>query len=122
MFYNNTNFKLLEAGVQLTTMQQQLHLQNIANIETPGYKTKKLDVNFDEVLKMAQATNSAPISSITASVVTEDARSLLQDGNNVDIEKESLGLYKTYAQYSALLDKIQGQFEKYSYVLNSNIK
>lgn len=118
MFFDSKNFKTIEAGIQLTWMQQQLHLQNISNIETPGYKAKSL--SFDETLKAAQSGEGPDV--IRARVTQDDNLSLLQDGNNVDVETENVELYKSYAQYTMLLDKIKGKFTSYSTVLNSNMK
>ena len=121
MFFKSNNFKTLEAGVEMSWMKQQLHTQNIANIETPGYKSK--DLVFSKVLEDAQSSSSkGSVASINARVVTNDSLSLLQDGNNVSLEKENLELYKSYTQYSLLLDKITGQFDNYNYVLNNNMK
>lgn len=119
VFFNSKNFKTLEAGVQLTWMQQQLHMQNLANVETPGYKAKSLV--FDSVLENAQNSAQAP-DVIRARVVADENVSVLQDGNNVDVEAENMELYKAYAQYSMLLDKVKGQFNNYNTVLNSNMK
>lgn len=119
MFYKSGNFKVLEAGLQLSKLQQDLHLQNIANIETPGYKAKALV--FKDVLKEA-SDSGEKTSSIRATVVENENASTQPDGNNVDYEAESLALYKTYVQHSLLLDKITGEFDKYNYVLNCNIK
>lgn len=120
MFFNSKTFKTLEAGVQLTWMQQQMHMQNMSNVETPGYKSKKL--SFDSVLKEAQSGKSEAPDIISAKVVTDENLSILQDGNNVDVDKEGMELYKSYAQYSMLLDKVKGQFNSYNAVLNSNMK
>jgi len=120
MFYDSSKFKVLEAGVQLSWMQQQLNTQNIANIETAGYKSKTL--SFDSVLSSVQNNSDSPkINRINASIKTSDAASKQPDGNNVDLEAESLSLYKAYSQYSMLLGKISGEFSKYSYVLNCNM-
>lgn len=120
MFYDSSKFKILEAGIQLSMMQQQLSTQNIANIETAGYKSKSL--TFDSVLSAAQNdANSSEVSKIRASIVTSDAASTQTNGNNVDLEAESLSLYKAYSQYSMLLGRISGEFNKYSYVLNCNM-
>ncbi|MEG2930483.1 MAG: flagellar basal body rod protein FlgB [Ruthenibacterium sp.] len=119
MFFNSKSFKTLEAGVQMAWARQQLHGQNLANIETPGYKSKNLD--FSAALKAATQSGTVP-DTIHAKVVTDDATSILQDGNNVDLEKENLALYKTYTQYSLLLDKVKGEFDQYSAVLNNNMK
>lgn len=118
MFFDTKSLKTMEAGVQMTWMQQQLHLQNLANIETPGYKAKSLA--FDDVLQNARKTGSVP-DSIRAEIVTDENSSVLQDGNSVDLEAENIEYYKAYVQYSMLLDRISDQFENYSYVLNSNM-
>jgi flagellar basal-body rod protein FlgB len=120
VFYDSSKFKVLKAGVQLSWMQQKLSTQNIANIETPGYKSKSL--SFDGVLSSVQNGNETPeLDRINASIVTSDTESILPDGNNVDLESESISLYKAYAQYSVLLNQISTEFDKYGYVLNCNM-
>jgi flagellar basal-body rod protein FlgB len=119
MFYNASDFKALEAGSQMAWMQQQISLQNIANAETPGYKSKNL--TFDSVLKDA-ADGTKKLSSVSARVSESDAISNRSDGNNVDTEAESLALYRSYAQYSALLSKVKSDFDQYNYVLNCGMK
>lgn len=118
MFYGSNEFKVLEAGIQLSQLQQQIHAHNIANMETPGYKAKTL--TFQSALSCAE--NEQKITSIRGSVRENESTSLRPDGNNVDYESESVGLYKAYVQYSMLLDKVKGQFDKYNYVLNCNMK
>ncbi len=120
MIYDSNQFKVLEAGVQLAWMQQKLSTQNIANIETPGYKAKSL--SFDGILSaVGNGSNATEVSRINAQVSTNDALSIQQDGNNVDLETESISLYKAYAQYSTILGKINSEFDKYNYVLNCNM-
>ncbi|MFB0920107.1 MAG: flagellar basal body rod protein FlgB [Oscillospiraceae bacterium] len=120
MFFDSSNFKVLKAGVSLALMQQKLSTQNIANIETPGYKAKSL--SFDGVLSSVQNENDKPeISGIKASIITSDAESAQPNGNNVNLEAESITLYKAYAQYSVLLNQISTEFDKYGYVLNCNM-
>lgn len=115
MFYDSSDFKALEAGTKLTWMQQQLSLQNIANSETPGYKAQKLE--FSKLLD-----DAASGARLDARVVESNATSNRSDGNNVDLEAESVALYRSYAQYSAVLSKVKSDFDQYNYVLNSNIK
>lgn len=120
MIYDSNAFKVLEAGVQLSWLQQKLSTQNIANIETSGYKSKRL--SFDSVLSAVQSGSDSPeISQISASVVSNDAASTQANGNNVDLEAESISLYTAYSQYSMLLGKITSEFDKYDYVLNCNM-
>ena len=120
MFYDSSKFKVLEAGAQLALMQQKLSTQNIANIETPGYKSKSL--SFEGVLSSVKNGSETPeLGRINASIVTSDAESTQPDGNNVDLEAESISLYKAYAQYSVILNQISTEFDKYGYVLNCNM-
>lgn len=120
MFFDSSNFKVLEAGVQLAWMQQQINTQNIANIETPGYKSKSL--SFESVLREAENENaSAEVELIKGTINTSDNVSKRPDGNNVDAETEYISLYKAYVQYSLALDKVREEFDKYSYVLNANM-
>lgn len=120
MFFNSSSFKTLEAGLQLSWLQQQINTQNLANIETPGYKSKSL--SFDAVLKEASEEGQPDeITKINAAINTSDALSVRPDGNNVDADAESLALYKAYVQYSLLLDKVKGEFDNYNTVLNANM-
>lgn len=122
MFYNSSSFKALEGGIQLSWLQQQISTQNLANLETPGYKSK--DLSFAAVLNEYEngEKNANPeISQINAKITTSDEISTRADGNNVDAEAEYLALYKAYAQYSLLLDKVKGEFDKYNTVLGANM-
>jgi flagellar basal-body rod protein FlgB len=120
MIYDSGQFKLLEAGIKLAWMQQQISTQNIANSETPGYKSKSL--SFENVLKDAEnGSGSQDVSRIDVQINESDATSTRADGNNVDAEKESVSLYKAYAQYSILLEKVHSEFNKYDSVLNANM-
>lgn len=120
MLYDSSQFKLLEAGIKMAWMQQQISTQNISNSETPGYKSKSL--SFQTVLKDAQNDSGSPeVERIDGQINTSDATSTRADGNNVDAEKESMELYKAYAQYSMLLEKIHSEFNKYDFVLNANM-
>ena len=68
---------------------------NLANVDTPGYKTK--DVRFHELLMSSdEGSGAAQLSPVVTKV-----QGLLQrpDGNNVDMDRESLLLARTQLQY-----------------------
>lgn len=121
MFFNSTGFKVLEAGAELSWAKQQVHTQNLANIETPGYKSQSLDfsVVFEDAIS---SSNLSKPSYVTASITRNEDLSILQDGNNVDLEYENLELYKAYTQYSLVLDKISGQFRNYNTIINASMQ
>jgi flagellar basal-body rod protein FlgB len=90
---------------------------NIANAETPGYKAKS--VSFQNVLNDEYYKNNPEAVEDLKPVITIDHSSIRVDGNNVDVDKESMELWRTYAQYSYLREKISGQITNMRYVINN---
>ena len=107
----------LERGMDGMWLKQQIASHNIANVETPGYKAKK--VEFRDVLyETAQGTER-----ISKPVVEEDGNTQARpDGNNVQVEKEELELWKAYTQYSALTGRVSGKLSTLLYVINNTGK
>ncbi|HLH01610.1 MAG TPA: flagellar basal body protein [Bryobacteraceae bacterium] len=69
----------LEHYMTLLSTRQRLVASNIANADTPGYKT--LDIDFDSELQ--NALNSAPTAHEVSGLVNKN------DGNNVNLDRES---------------------------------
>ncbi len=44
------------------------------------------------------------------------------DGNNVQVEKEELELWKAYTQYAALTGRVSGRLSTLRYVINNTGK
>ncbi len=78
--------------------------QNIANVDTPGYKRKT--VSFEEELREAMESKDFKKSDADKIEITvsEDNRNLNMrlDGNNVDIDAEMAALAKNTIRYNAL--------------------
>ena len=66
--------------MDLLGKRQQLVAGNIANADTPGYKTKDIDFQFEF---MSQMEGGAP------SVIDAPGLAIKNDGNNVVMERES---------------------------------
>ena len=82
MFFDSKTLNALEAGVSATWQQQQLHLQNMANVSTPGYKAKSMV--FEEVL-----AGTKPTGTYKAEIVERTDTQVRADGNNVDSDVEA---------------------------------
>ncbi|MEM1485307.1 flagellar basal body rod protein FlgB [Oscillospiraceae bacterium PP1C4] len=117
--FKSLEFQAMQSSLDALWMKQKTISQNIANYETPGYKAKSL--HFEDVLKDARQDGGSQYD-FKATVTTQDNTSMRPDGNNVDIEKESLELYQTYLQSAYLNQKISGQFNNIRYVLNQTVK
>lgn len=97
---------LLARLMDVADLRHRVLSQNIANVNTPGYK--RLDVTFEEKLQGLLNSPTAPrIGSLQPEVVEEKGLATRMDGNNVDIDRE-LGqlnknalMYETYSQVLA---------------------
>lgn len=97
---------------------------NIANIDTPGYRTRDLD--FRAELARAGAGNElgnegASLSYAAYAPVTRPVRGLLErpDGNNVSVERESLLLAETQMKFNLGVQLLKDQFHQISAAITS---
>ncbi|MBQ8905590.1 MAG: flagellar basal body rod protein FlgB [Ruminococcus sp.] len=124
MLFDSLQFKAMESGIQAMSLKQQIHVQNLANIDTPDYKVQ--DMTFRNVLEDKVDLETGKKSneySFRATVTTEDRTEVLIDGNNVDLDAEQLELYSAYIQQAAIIQKMNSVINDYRYVLtNANFK
>ena len=92
---------------------------NIANVETPGYKRQ--DVAFESVLQQALGNNryesmddkvaNVDLSRLRGRAYVDYANySYRLDGNNVDIENENVMLAENQLKYQGLISSINQEF------------
>jgi len=107
--------KIIEKSLDAAWLRNSVIADNIANVDTPGYKRKV--VKFEEFLKDAQNSQSLKNKKITQSnqktnnnkiapVVVQDESNLQYrlDGNNVDIENEMASMAKNTIKYNVLIE------------------
>ena len=109
----------MEYSLDALALKQRIHSNNIANADTPGYKSQSL--TFKEVIDKVGSDDKSGIKRYKAEITT-DQRSSMPDESNVDLEKENIELYKTYVQTVALYQKISGEFKNTRYVINQTLK
>lgn len=120
MLFDNLEFHAMQSSLDALWLKQKAISTNIANYETPGYKAKQ--VRFEDALEKARGGQDTGPYSFKA-VVTEDENTEVRpDGNNVDLDKESLELYNVYLQSAALYQKIGGQITNFRNVLSTAFK
>lgn len=119
MYLDSLAFKAMESGLKQLNIKQQIHTQNIANIDTPDYKYKY--VTFENTLDEKVDGNRKY--NFKAKVTEVEDTEVLVDGNNVDVDKENLELYSTYLQSSAIIRKMNSSISDLRYVLtNTNFR
>ncbi len=88
-----SQFDLLSKMVDVTVLRHKLLSQNVANVNTPGYR--KLDVSFDDALaKHMERHGDDGIAALQPTIVEDDSSPARLDGNNVDIDREMMRLNK----------------------------
>lgn len=96
---------------------------NLANIDTPGYRTRDLD--FRAELRRASeeslAGENGVLSGAAFTPVARQVRGLMErpDGNNVSLERESLLLAETQMKFNVGIQLLKDQFRTISVAINS---
>ena len=100
--------QLIGAYLKVTSNRQQVIASNIANVDTPGYHTQ--DINFQTAMQEAMDEGSgAQLSTASNRVEGLPER---PDGNNVNIDRESLLLGETQLQYQMGVQLIKQEFHR----------
>jgi len=86
--------------LDLLSTRQKLVASNIANVDTPGYKAKDIDFQFE----FLSLTNGSPPNVIEAPGLK--ARS---DGNNVDMDMEARLLAENAMRFNVVSNMIRAQ-------------
>lgn len=112
-------YQILEKSMNAASLQQQMMGNNIANVNTPGYKRSEVvfQSKLDQVINGTEksylpltVTNKSHISivpqmnldSVNPEIVTNTETSSRNDGNNVDIDVEMSKMAENTAYYSSL--------------------
>ncbi|PAK32058.1 flagellar basal body rod protein FlgB [Bacillus velezensis] len=108
----------LENALGRADIKQKVLTNNIANIDTPNYKAKK--VSFRNLLDQETSNLEAVKtdyrhvdftgSGDDYSIVSSSDTSYQQNGNNVDIDKEMTDLAENQINYQALVERMSGKF------------
>ena len=104
----------LEQFLSLTNRRQTVIASNMANIDTPGYHTQ--DIDFQNALEKAMTNPGEQ----EVPVALHKVRGLLErpDGNNVDMDRESLLLSESQLQYQLGTQLLKARFHQLLSAIN----
>ncbi|MEI7640428.1 MAG: flagellar basal body rod protein FlgB [bacterium] len=118
--FSGETIKILEKALNASALQQQMLSNNIANVDTPGYKTsevvfqnklkdiinKTADKDFLELKvtdkRHISLAGDVSIDTIQPQIITRTETSMRTDENNVDIDMEMAKLSENTVYYSTL--------------------
>jgi len=87
-------YDLIKSGLDATDLRSKTIANNIANINTPGYKRKY--VSFEETLNSVNKKGKVEVKE-------DKATTMRTDGNNVDLENEKVNQAATTLMYNGLV-------------------
>jgi flagellar basal-body rod protein FlgB len=98
----------LSQYLDLAAFRQKLIASNLANVDTPGYRTR--DINFEGEMQraMAQTGPAAP----RPRVFRVSGLIERPDGNNVNLEREGLLLARTQLQFRLGVELLRQEFQR----------
>ncbi len=97
----------LERAMQGSTMRQEALSENLANVNTPGYRRK--DVDFHSALQAAMPSGHDAVASVPVAEQVDDAAPMRADGNSVDVDVESANLAQNALEYEALAQVLRAR-------------
>lgn len=107
--------KSLARYLDVTAYRQGVVAANIANIDTPGYRTN--DINFKQELDKALQAPDAPVTPSPQQVP-----GLLErpDGNNVNLDREGLLLAQTQLQFTTGVALLRSELKRVSMAIQED--
>ena len=126
--FKNVNW--LEKGLDASWLRNQTIANNIANVDTVGFKASHVEFEsqFKEALGKQSLTlkttrakhfsSSSDSAGFEAKVVTDNNSIMRMDGNNVDIDYENAELAKNNIYYNTLVRQISSELKRLRVAIN----
>ncbi|MGB9074343.1 MAG: flagellar basal body rod protein FlgB [Terriglobales bacterium] len=111
----------LERVLDRSSFRQQLISTNLANVDTPGYRTRDLGRFSGELQQaMTQAMDTTGEEAPAFPAVARAVPNLLErpDGNNVSVERESLLMAQNQLHFQVAVAFLKAEFHRLSLAIN----
>jgi flagellar basal-body rod protein FlgB len=96
--------------LDLTSRQMQLTASNMANVDTPGFKTQGFDFEQELVRQLNQSGDTTDLEGAQVSSENVDGLVARPDGNNVSMDREGLQLAKSQLQFKLGVQLLKNEF------------
>lgn len=106
--FNDSTTPLLTRYLDLGAVRQRLIASNLANVDTPGYRTRDIDFGSE----MQKALDQSP--------TVRDVDGLIDrpDGNNVNVDREALLLAQNQLQFRVGVQLLRSEFRRLMTAIN----
>ncbi len=112
--FNQPNFLAANKALDAVVLRQQAIANNIANLETPGYKRMDLAPSFEKALDEAIGSgNAQQIASLKPSLAVDtSAVASSLDGNTVHLENELMQMNQNSVAHSLETQLVSGMLQR----------
>ncbi len=119
MSKTNSIVELLEAGLRAESLRQRAVANNVANLETSGYR--RIDVKFEELL--AKALNSSggiDLKEIEPEIFQPKKTPIKSNGNDVNLETEVGELVKNTLRHKVFIRLLNKKYRQIEMAISVN--
>lgn len=118
--FNQPNYMAAKMGLDLVELRQRAIQDNLANLETPGYKRMDVAPSFTSALERAVASRDHhAITGLKPELaVDQSAVATSPDGNTVDLERELLAMNKNSLAHTLQTQLITGSLVRLKLAIN----
>ncbi|HWY29249.1 MAG TPA: hypothetical protein VNX46_00760 [Candidatus Acidoferrum sp.] len=112
--FNQPGFLAANKALDAVALRGQAIQNNLANLETPGYKRMDLAPDFESSLQQAIASgNPDEIAALNPTLAVDpNAGAGSLDGNNVHLENELMQMNENGVAHSLETQLVSGMFQK----------
>ena len=105
----------LERALDQSARRHQVLASNLANVDTPGYRTRDIPAFAGEIERAMAGDEPPPFPP-----VAREVRGLMErpDGNNVSVERESLLLAENQLRFTLAVAVLKSEFHRLALAIN----
>ena len=97
--------------LDLTSEQMKLTASNMANVDTPGYRTKGLNFEQAFLSELNGASGANDVLGAQAPVANVDGLVSRPDGNNVSMDREGMQMAREQLQFRFGVEVLRDQYQ-----------
>ncbi len=119
MSKTNSIVDILEAGIKAEDLRQKAIANNIANLETPGYR--RLDVKFKQLLaKSIDSSGAIDLDDIEPQIYQPEQTAVKSNGNDVHLETEVGEMVKNNLRHKTLIRLLSRKYKQIELAMGFN--
>ncbi|HUV67335.1 MAG TPA: flagellar basal body rod protein FlgB [Sedimentisphaerales bacterium] len=114
----NNIVDVIEAGLRAESLRQKAIANNVANLETPGYR--RVDVRFEELLaKCLDSSGKVDLSKIKPEIYQPQETPVKSNGNDVNYEGEVGRMIKNAIRHKTLVRLLSKKYSQMDQAIGS---